>query len=107
MYNLGEMVYFLGLEVEKTERGIFISQHKYAKEIFKKFHMRNYKEVSTPLMSNVKLCKDDRHDATNVNLYRSLIGWLLYLPTCRPAIMFSMSLLARFMLSPNIFILVL
>ena len=63
--------------------------------------MENCKEGSTLLMSNVKLCKDDGHDAANMSLYRSLIGYLLYLSTSKPGILFSVSLLARFMHSAN------
>ena len=53
------MNYFLGMEIEQTEEGIFISQNKYAEYILKKFKMETCKPVSTPLVQNEKLSKED------------------------------------------------
>ncbi|OMO61385.1 Integrase, catalytic core [Corchorus capsularis] len=53
MTDLGEINYFLGMEISQSQNGIFIGQHKFSKEIMKKFHMENCKAVSTPLMSRV------------------------------------------------------
>ena len=78
-----------------------MSQLKYAKEILKKFQMENYKAVSTPLMPNVKLNKNDGQALINKSNYRSLVGCLLYLTTIRSDIMYSVSLLSRFMHCPS------
>jgi len=50
MIDLGEMAFFLGMEIHQTDDGIFIVQQKYAKEVLKKFNMESCKEMSSPLM---------------------------------------------------------
>ena len=55
MLDLGEMKYFLGMEVSQSDVGIFISERKYALELLKKFHMEKCKLGSTPLVMNEKL----------------------------------------------------
>ena len=97
MTDLGEMSYFLGMEIQQQEKGIFVGQFKYAKEVLKKFNMENCKPVSTPLMQNEKLSKNDGAAKVNEGLYRSLIGCLMYLTATRPDILYAVSLLSRFM----------
>lgn len=101
MSDLGLMKYFLGIEVDQSESGIFISQHKYALDMLKKFSMENCKSVATPLVLNEKLHKDDGEPKVEGSTFRSLIGSLLYLTATRPDLMFSASLLSRFMQSPS------
>ncbi|CAJ2651803.1 unnamed protein product [Trifolium pratense] len=101
MTDLGEMKYFLGMEIFQSSVGIFISQKKYALEVLKKFHMDKCKPVSTPLVVNEKLSKDDGDNGADASIYRSIIGSLLYLSATRPDIMFVASLLSRFMHSPS------
>jgi len=71
MTNLGEMTYFLGMEIHQTVEGIFIGQQKYENEVLKKFNMESCKKMSTPLMQNEKLCKDDGSNKVYEHLYRS------------------------------------
>ncbi|KAK9697999.1 hypothetical protein RND81_08G075800 [Saponaria officinalis] len=85
------------MEVHQAEDGIFISQTKYAQEILKKFKMENCKPVSTPLVLNEKLSKDDGSKEVDLKQYRSLVGSLLYLTATRPDLMFATNLLSRFM----------
>ena len=101
MSDLGEMAYFLAMEINQMQQGIFICQQKYAVEILKKFDMQNCKPISTPLVQNAKLTKNDGAALIDQNKYRSLIGCLLYLSTTRPDIMFVVSLLSRFMHLPS------
>lgn len=101
MTNLGEMKYFLGIEVEQTENGIFISQKKYASDILKRFKMQQCKPVDTPVALNTKLSKEDGDQPINEKEYRSLVGSLLYLTATRPDLMFAASLLSRFMSKPS------
>ena len=54
MYMLGEIYFFLGLQVTQSEKGIFISQTKYIKEMLKKFQMEDTKPVSTPMVTGCK-----------------------------------------------------
>ena len=62
MTNLGEMAYFLGMEIRQDQQGIFICQMKYTKEILKKFQMEGCKPMSTPMNQKEKLCKEDGAD---------------------------------------------
>lgn len=100
MTDLGEMKYFLRMEISQSNDGIFISQKKYALEILKKFRMEQCKPVVTPIVVNEKLSINDGIDLANDSVYRSIIGSLLYLSATRPNIMFPASLFSRFMHSP-------
>jgi hypothetical protein len=86
MSMLGELSFFLGLQIHQSERGIFISQSKYLKEILKKFGMENCALVSTPMTTSCKLNKDDDAPEIDQTMYRSMIGSLLYLIASRPDI---------------------
>jgi hypothetical protein len=97
MTNLGEMSYFLGMEVQQNQCGIFICQQKYAKEILKKFKMEECKSMTTPMNVKEKFCKEDGADKVDEAIYRSLIGCLMYLIATRPDIMHAVNLLSRFM----------
>ncbi|XP_074271155.1 secreted RxLR effector protein 161-like [Silene latifolia] len=101
MTDLGLMNFFLGMEVHQAEDGIFISQNKYAREILKRFKMENCKPVSTPLVLNGKLSKNDGSKEVDLKQYRSLVGSLLYLTATRSDLMFTTSLLSRFMSKPS------
>ena len=59
MTDLGLMKFFLGIEVQQSESGIFISQYKYASEVLKIFNMSNCKTAPTPVITGLKLSKDD------------------------------------------------
>jgi len=78
--DLGEMSYFFGMEVQQNQRGIFICQQKYAKEILKKFKMEECKSMTTPMNLKEKFCKEDGADKVDEAIYRSLIGCLMYVP---------------------------
>ncbi|GKV01133.1 hypothetical protein SLEP1_g13712 [Rubroshorea leprosula] len=101
MSNLGEMSHFLGLEIKQCGNGIFLSQQKYAQDMMKKFNMKYSKSISTPLVLNCKMSKNDGSAYVDASWYRSIIGSLLYLSATRPDIMFATSLLSRFMSSPT------
>ncbi|CAL2249531.1 unnamed protein product [Prunus armeniaca] len=101
MSDLGLMHYFLGIEINQEEDDIFICQKKYTENLLKKFKMYGCKTVATPLITNEKLRKEDGSSKANESVYRSLIGSLLYLTTTRPDIMYSTSLLSRFMQNPS------
>lgn len=101
MSDLGLLHYFLGIEVLQDEHGIFISQKKYAENILKKFKMNGCKTVAIPLVPNEKLKKEDGAEKIDASTYRSLVGSLLYLTATRPDIMYSASLLSRYMQNPS------
>ena len=87
MSLLGELTFFLGLQISQCEEGIFISQTKYIKEMLKRFKMEDCKPVSTPMTTSCKLSKDDESNAVDQKLYRSMIGSLLYVTGSRPDVM--------------------
>jgi len=97
MTDLGLMTYFLGMEVKQSQNEVFICQKKYAKEISKKFQMKECKATSTPMNQKEKLSKNDGADKVDEGYFRSMIGCLIYLTTTRPDILFVVSLLSCFM----------
>lgn len=100
MTNLDLMTYILGLEFIQTNDYIVLHQRKYALEQLKRFKMENYKSVNNPIATNLKPSSSDNEDPTDLSHFRSVIGSLLYLSSSRPDIMFSTSLLSRFMHNP-------
>ncbi|GKB49918.1 putative ribonuclease H-like domain-containing protein [Tanacetum coccineum] len=79
MSSMGELTFFLGLQVQQKKDGIFISQDKYVVDILKKFDFITVKTTSTPMEPNKALVKDEEADSVDVHLYRSMIGSLIYL----------------------------
>ncbi|GKA81840.1 putative ribonuclease H-like domain-containing protein [Tanacetum coccineum] len=88
MSSMGELTFFLGLQVKQKEDGIFISQDKYVTEILKKFGFSDVKIASTPMETDKPLLKDADGEGVDEHLYRSMIGSLMYLTSSRPDIMF-------------------
>nr|GEW32523.1 retrovirus-related Pol polyprotein from transposon TNT 1-94 [Tanacetum cinerariifolium] len=87
MSSMGELTFFLGLQVKQKEDGTFISQDKYVAEILKKFDFMSVKTASTPIETQKPLVKDEEAADVDVHLYRSMVGSLMYLITSRPDIM--------------------
>ncbi|GKE16024.1 putative ribonuclease H-like domain-containing protein [Tanacetum coccineum] len=96
MSSMGELTFFLGLQVTQTDDGIFISQDKYVDKILKKFSFSTVKTTSTPMKTSKPLMKDESAKDVDVHLYRSIIGSLMYLTSSRPDIMFDVCACARF-----------
>ncbi|GJS24871.1 putative ribonuclease H-like domain-containing protein [Tanacetum coccineum] len=88
MSSMGELTFFLGLQVKQKQDGIFISQDKYVTEILKKFSFTNVKTASTPMETQKPLLKDEDGEEVDVHLYRSMIGSLMYLTSSRPDIIY-------------------
>ncbi|GJY83816.1 putative ribonuclease H-like domain-containing protein [Tanacetum coccineum] len=101
MSSMGELTFFLGLQVQQKKDGIFISQDKYVADILKKFDFATVKTTSTPMEPNKALVKDEEADSVDVHLYRSMIGSLMYLTASRPDIMFAVCACARFQVTPK------
>ena len=101
MSMVGELNYFLGLQVKQRKDGIFISQEKYAKNIVKRFGLDSKKHTSTLMSSSAKLSCDATGVEVDPTLYRTMISSLLYLTTSRPDIAFSVGLCARFQAAPK------
>ena len=96
MSMVGELTFFLGLQVKQQKEGIFVSQEKYARNIVKKFGLDSKKHASTPMSSSTKLNVDSSEVEVSPTLYRSIIGSLLYLTASRPDITFSVGVCARY-----------
>ncbi|GJY05731.1 hypothetical protein Tco_0371671 [Tanacetum coccineum] len=98
---MGELTFFLGLQVKQNKAGIFISQDKYVAEILKKFDLVNVKTAITPMETKVALTKDKEAVDVDVHLYRSMIGSLMYLTASRPDIMYAVCVCSRFQVTPK------
>ncbi|XP_014522704.1 uncharacterized protein LOC106779159 [Vigna radiata var. radiata] len=99
--NLGELKYFLRLEVARSKKGIHLCQRRYALDILKETGMLGCKPCSTPFLSDTSsLYKTDSY-LDDPGSYRRLIGKLLYLTNTRPDLCFSINLLSQFMKSPT------
>ncbi|GJW54968.1 putative ribonuclease H-like domain-containing protein [Tanacetum coccineum] len=102
MSSIGELTFFLGLQVKQKEDGIFISQDKYTTEILKKFGFSDVKTASRPMETHKPLLKDADGEDVDEHLYRSMIGSLMYLTSSRPDIMFIVCACARFQVNSKV-----
>nr|GEU85105.1 copia protein [Tanacetum cinerariifolium] len=96
MSMMGELNFFLGLQIKQLEDGIFFNQSKYVKEMLKKFGLKNSKPIKTPMSFETKLTRDEDGEPIDDTKYRGMISSLLYLTANRPDIMFSIYLCAQF-----------
>ncbi|KAL8126657.1 hypothetical protein AgCh_013786 [Apium graveolens] len=101
MSIMGELSYFLGLQVSQRSDGIFISQTKYVKDLLKKFGMVDCSPASTPMSTATKLDEDKKGKSVDILGYRGMIGSLFYLTSSRPYIIFVTYLCTRFQANPK------
>ncbi|CAM8886714.1 unnamed protein product [Rhodiola kirilowii] len=101
MSMVGEMNYFLGLQVIQKDDGIFISQSKYAKNLIKKFDLEKASHKRTPAATHLKITKDNAGTKVDQTLYRSMIGSLFYLTASRPDISYAVGVCARYQVDPK------
>nr|GEU69218.1 hypothetical protein [Tanacetum cinerariifolium] len=101
MSSMGELTFFLGLQVKQKEDRIFISQDKYVAEILRKFGLTDGKLASTPIDTEKPLLKDPDGEDLDIHTYRSIIGSLMYLTSSRPDIMFAVCTCAHFQVTPK------
>jgi hypothetical protein len=101
MSMIGELSFFLGLQVKQIKDGTFIYQRKYVNDLLKRFGMDNSKPIKTPMATNAHLDLDEGDKLVDLKLYRSMIGNLLYLTASRPHNMFSVCMCARFQAPPK------
>jgi hypothetical protein len=86
MSMIGELTFFLGIQVKQTKKGTFVHQAKYTKDLIKKFNMVELKPVSTPMSSATSLGLDEDGEAVDQREYKSMIGSLLYLIVVTPCV---------------------
>nr|GEZ19659.1 putative ribonuclease H-like domain-containing protein [Tanacetum cinerariifolium] len=104
MTSMGELTFFLGLQVKQKQDGIFISQDKYVAKILRKFGLTDRKLASTPIDTEKPLLKDPDGEDVNVHTYRPMISSLMYLTSSRPDIMFAVYACAHFHVTPKLHI---
>ena len=96
MSLMGELTYFLGLQVKQTFNGLFVSQEKYTRELLVKYKFQNLKGKATPMANEFNLDVDEKGVSVDEKQYMGMIGSLLYLTASRPDILFCVCLCARF-----------
>jgi hypothetical protein len=84
MSMMGELQFFLWLEIKQSMEGTFVNQAKYTKDIVRKFKMEDSKAMATPMSTTTALDAEGEH--MDQKEYRSMIGSLLYLTVTRPDI---------------------
>jgi hypothetical protein len=101
MSMIGELSYFLGLQIKQLKNGTFMSQGKYIKDMLKRFGMNESKAISTPIGTNDNLDSDASGNMVDQKLYCSMIVSILYVTASRPDVMFNVCMCARFEASPR------
>ncbi|XP_050125167.1 secreted RxLR effector protein 161-like [Malus sylvestris] len=101
MADLGKMRYFLSIEVVQKTDGIFISQRKYAQEVLERLNMDQCNSVQNPMVPGFKLTRDEEGVGVDSTLYKQMVGSLMYLTATRLDLMFTISLISRYMEHPT------
>lgn len=101
MTDLGKMRFFLGIEVLQNSDGIYICQKKYALDVLKRFGMEESNSVKSPIVPGFKISRDEDGTKVDATFYKQVVGSLMYLTTTRPDLMFTVSLISRFMAQPT------
>jgi hypothetical protein len=101
MSMIGELSYFLRLQIKQMKNDTFVSQGKYIKNMIKKFGLQYAKPMSIPMGTNNQLGIDDSGNMIDQKLYWSMIGSLLYVTTSRLDVMFSVCKCAIYQASPR------
>ena len=96
MSMMGELTFFLGLQIKQSSNGISICQEKYIKELLKKFNTFDSKPIDTPMGTNSKMIVEESDPRVNQTMYRGIIGSLLYLTASRSDIVYSVGICAGF-----------
>ena len=102
MSMVGELTYFLGLQVKQMDSVIYINQVKYARNLVKRLGLDNATHARTPMAANAKFTSDPSGEFVDVTLYRSMIECLLYLTASRPDIAFGVGVCSRFQSNPKV-----
>nr|GEU58223.1 hypothetical protein [Tanacetum cinerariifolium] len=102
MSSMGELKFFLGLQVKQKQNEIFISQDKHVAKILKKYGFTKVKNASTPIETQKPLLKDEDGEEVYVHMYRLMIGSLMYLTSLRHDIIFVVCACARYQVNPKV-----
>ena len=99
--DLGQLKYFLGMEVACSKGGISVSQRKYTLDLLKETGMLGCKPAETPLNPTSKTELEEDNPLTDKGRFQRLVGKLIYLAHTRPDIGFAVGLVSRFMNKPT------
>ncbi|GJZ82302.1 retrovirus-related pol polyprotein from transposon TNT 1-94, partial [Tanacetum coccineum] len=100
MSMMGKILFFLGLHISQSPRGIFINQSKYAIESLKKYSFDSCEPVDTLMVEKSKLDEDKEWKAVDPSHYHGMIDTLLYLIASRPDLQFAICMCARYQAWP-------
>lgn len=101
MKDLGNLKYFLGVEVARGKDGLFLFQRKYTLDIISEARLLGAKPIATPMEQNHKLTHSHGEDSFDPEKYRRLVGRLIYLTITRPELCYVVHVLAQFVGSPK------
>ena len=99
--DLGHLKYFLGIEVSRFDKGIFLSQRKYALDLLQETGMSACQPVDTPVEEGLKLCVETNQVPVDKGRYQMLIGRLMYLAHTKPDLAYALSIVSQFMHNPG------
>ena len=100
--DLGSLKYFLGVEITRSKKGIFLSQRKYILDVLTETGKLGTKPCNAPMTPGLQLWKDDSEPFEDPERYRRLVGKLNYLTVTRPDIAYPVSVVSQFMSSPTV-----
>ncbi|XP_051135005.1 uncharacterized mitochondrial protein AtMg00810-like [Andrographis paniculata] len=101
MKDLGKLKYFLGIEVLRSQKGIFINQKKYTLDLFTETGMLDCKPANTPIVVNHGLQIREGTESADRGKYQCLVGKLIYLSYTIPDIAYAVSMVSQFMYQPQ------
>ena len=101
MKDLGDLHYFVVVQVVRTPSGLFLSLHKYIFDLFRKFHLHTVKPVRTPVVYRVTWSLLDKELLANSTDYRSMVGAFQYLAMNHPDIAYVVNMVSQFMHAPR------
>jgi Reverse transcriptase (RNA-dependent DNA polymerase) len=101
MKDLGELRYFLGIEVARSKKGVVLSQQRYVLDLLSDTRMLGCKPANTPIDPNHKL-SGGRGNQVEKDQYQRLVGRLIYLAHTRPDISYAVSVVSRYIHDPRI-----
>ncbi|GJV50966.1 retrovirus-related pol polyprotein from transposon TNT 1-94 [Tanacetum coccineum] len=101
MSMMGQISFFLGLQISQSPRGIFINQSKYALEMLKKYGFEKCDAVDIPMVGQSKLDEDPNGTPVDPTRYRGMVRSLMYLTASRPDLVFAVFMCARYKEKPT------
>nr|GEW64423.1 retrovirus-related Pol polyprotein from transposon TNT 1-94 [Tanacetum cinerariifolium] len=101
MSMMGKILFFLGLQISQTPRGIFLNLSKYALESLKKYGMESYDLIDTPMVEKSKLDEDTQGKAVDPTHYHGMVGTHMYLTSSRPDLVYAVYMCARYQARPT------